>query len=143
MELFGQLVIVALLVIGGCFSLIAAYAMIKLPDPMCRLHGPTKATTLGVGSVLLASLAWFFWFSSDPSWHELLIALFLFLTAPLSGLMLSKVNMHLLWRKEDIPAPGPSETWATYAAPDKPSVMDTPEIEILGPEELRHETPQR
>ena len=57
-----------------------------------RLHGPTKATTLGVGGIVIASM----FFSSRNgglSLHELLITLFLFLTAPVSAHMLAKAAM--------------------------------------------------
>ena len=46
----------ALLVTGAAFALIGGVALVKrFFDFFKRLHGPTKATTLGVGGVLLAS----------------------------------------------------------------------------------------
>ncbi len=47
--------IAALLVIGGLFGLIGSFGLLKLNDPMKRLHAPTKATTIGVGTALIAS----------------------------------------------------------------------------------------
>ena len=45
-----------LIVVGAFFLLVGAIGMVRLPDFYMRLHAPTKASTLGVGGVLLASL---------------------------------------------------------------------------------------
>ena len=83
-----------LLVAGGTFALVGAIGLVRLPDFLTRLHAPTKATTLGVGSVLVASLLYFLG-SGRPVVHELLIALFLFITAPVSALMLARAALKL------------------------------------------------
>ncbi len=57
-------------------------ALVRFCDFYKRLHGPTKATTLGVGGVLIASSVYFSLRGSGFSVHEFLITLFLFLTAP-------------------------------------------------------------
>ncbi len=119
-----EIVISALLVAGGIFGLIGSFGLLKLPDQMTRLHGPTKAVTLGVGGVLIASMLWFAFFTDSPSWHELLITLFLLLTAPVTGYMIAKTNMHLTWRRQDLPDPGPGRHWATYADAQERSLMD-------------------
>lgn len=87
--------IAVLLLSGGAFALIGAFGLVKLGDFARRLHGPTKATTLGVGSVLLASCLFFTIRQAAFSAHEFLITLFLFLTAPVSAHMLIKAAMHL------------------------------------------------
>ncbi|PZO63471.1 MAG: Na+/H+ antiporter subunit G [Paracoccus denitrificans] len=118
--MIGQILIAALLVVGGCFGLIGAWALLRLPDPMTRLHGPTKAATLGVGAVLIASML-YFWLAGQPSWHELLISIFLFISAPITGFYVAKANMHLIWRQHDLPPPDGGAKWATYSDPDKDS----------------------
>lgn len=60
-----------------------------------RLHGPTKATTLGVGSLLIASAVFFSSRNAGISMHEVLITLFLFITAPVSAHLLAKAALHL------------------------------------------------
>jgi multicomponent K+:H+ antiporter subunit G len=89
-----QALIAALLVIGGVFALVGAIGMLRFPDFFMRLHGPTKATTLGVGGVLLASLV-LHWVQGQHGLHELLITLFLFVTAPVSANLLAKAALHL------------------------------------------------
>lgn len=125
MNLFAEILVSALLVIGGIFGLIGSYGLVKLPDQMTRLHAPTKAATLGVGSVLMASIAWFAFFGAHASWHELLIALFLFLTAPITGLMIAKSHMHLSWRAHELPDCGSDHNWATYGDSADQSLMDS------------------
>jgi multicomponent K+:H+ antiporter subunit G len=97
-----EIAIAALLVVGAAFSLIGSWGLAKFGDFFKRLHGPSKATTLGVGCVLLASGLWFA-AQGDPSGNELLIALFLFLTAPVSAHLLVKAALRL----DPSPRPAP------------------------------------
>lgn len=80
---------------GASFALIGSIGLARLPDFFSRLHGPTKATTLGVGGMLLASSIYFSIRGGALSLHELLIALFLFITAPISAHLLAKAALHL------------------------------------------------
>jgi multicomponent K+:H+ antiporter subunit G len=82
------------LAVGGFFGLVGAIGLARLPDFLMRLHAPTKATTLGVGGVLIASMLYFIG-TGRFTVHELLITLFLFVTAPVSALMLAKAALHL------------------------------------------------
>jgi multicomponent K+:H+ antiporter subunit G len=82
------------LLLGGAFVLIGSIGLTRMPDFFTRLHGPTKATTLGMGGILLGSM---FYFSTSPgtiSVHELLITIFLLITAPISAHMLIKTALH-------------------------------------------------
>lgn len=87
-------VISGLLCLGAFFVLLGSAALLKLPDFYTRLHGPTKATTLGLGSLVLASMAFFNLQLQTLSLQQLLIALFLFISAPVTAHMLIKVAMH-------------------------------------------------
>jgi multicomponent K+:H+ antiporter subunit G len=93
-----------LILIGAFFTLVGSIGLFRLQDFMSRLHGPTKATTLGVGGVLLASLLYFGTHGDGISLHELLIGMFLFITAPVSAHLLAKAAMHLrLHSKASLP----------------------------------------
>jgi multicomponent K+:H+ antiporter subunit G len=94
LPLVWQLVIIALLLVGGLFALVGAIGLVRFRDFYMRLHAPTKATTLGVGGVLIASMA-FNWGRGSWGLHELLITLFLFITAPVSANLLAKAALHL------------------------------------------------
>ena len=95
MENFADVLIAAFIVLGGVFGLVGSFGLVKLRDTMQRLHGPTKATTLGIGCVLIASMLYFATHKGHLSFHELLITLFLFITAPVSAHLLAKTGLHL------------------------------------------------
>jgi len=84
-----------LIITGASFALIGALGLARLPDFFMRLHGPTKATTLGVGCLLIASAIYFSMHSEQFSLHEVLISMFLFITAPVSAHLLAKAALHL------------------------------------------------
>ena len=65
-----------------------------MPDFFTRLHGPTKATTLGVGAMVLASAVYFTATQEGASLHEIAVMLFLFITAPVSAHLLAKAALH-------------------------------------------------
>ncbi|MNF74614.1 Na(+)/H(+) antiporter subunit G [compost metagenome] len=90
MALWVEILVSLLLILGSLFVLIGALGLYRLPDFFMRLHGPTKATTLGVGGVVVASLVFFSASEDGLSLHELLISLFLFISAPVSAYMLAK-----------------------------------------------------
>lgn len=90
-----ELLVSVALLIGAGFALIGSWGLAKLPDFFTRLHGPSKASTLGVGGMLLASMIYFAAREGVPSLHELLITLFLFITTPVSAHMLAKAALHL------------------------------------------------
>ena len=103
LPLWADALVAALLVTGAAFALIGGVALVKLSDFYKRLHGPTKATTLGVGGVLLASALYFSVRGPVVSLHELMITVFVFLTAPVSAHMLVKAALFLA-RRDDPPS---------------------------------------
>jgi len=90
-----ETLIALLLLLGAGFTLVGSIGLARLPDLFMRLHGPTKATTLGVGATLLASVVHFSTTGGGLSLHELLVALFLFITAPISAYLLARTALHL------------------------------------------------
>ena len=111
-----DILIAASLVIGSFFALVGSYGLIKLDNPMSRLHAPTKAGTLGVGGILLASILNSF-AHGDGSLHELLVTAFIFVTAPISAHFIAKTHIHTVVGREELPSPGENESWAVLDAP--------------------------
>jgi len=87
-------IIAAGIVVGTALALIGSIGLLRLGDLYSRLHGPTKATTLGMGSLLIASTLNFARLG-EVSLHEVLVTVFLFLTAPASAHMVAKAALHL------------------------------------------------
>ena len=121
-----EVIVSLLIVIGGAFALIGSWGLVRLPSLMERLHAPTKATTLGLGAVLVASIAYFQLLQDQWTTHELLVSVFLFVTAPISANMIAKVHLHRMRLKElaepigpagEPEPPSPTTDWATYEAP--------------------------
>ncbi|MBB1326091.1 Na+/H+ antiporter subunit G [Pseudoalteromonas sp. SR45-1] len=92
--MISEWVVSILLLFGGTFILIGSIGLIKLPDFFMRLHGPTKATTLGMASMLIAAMVYFVNSGHGLSVREILITIFLLITAPISGYMLIKSAIH-------------------------------------------------
>lgn len=118
MEQFFELLITAFLIMAGLFGLVGSFGLLKLNDAMSRLHAPTKATTLGVGGVLLASMANAYANGPYLSVHELMITLFLLLTAPITANFIAKVHIHQRESRDSLPAAGEDGAWATKNLPD-------------------------
>ena len=74
--------------IGAFLFLASAVGLLRLPDFYTRVHAPTKAATLGVALLALASLLRSLP-TGDVVWIEdLLILVFLLLTVPVSSQVL-------------------------------------------------------
>jgi multicomponent K+:H+ antiporter subunit G len=91
---WAELLASVLLVTGGVFALVGAIGLLRFRDFFMRLHAPTKASTLGVGGVLLASIV-VHGARGEFGWHEVLITLFVFVSAPVSANLMAKAALHL------------------------------------------------
>lgn len=91
-----EILISALLLLGGAFVLVGSIGLARLPDIFMRLHGPTKATTLGIGGIIIALLIHESVMAGGPRLQELAISLFLFITAPVTAHLLSKAALRQL-----------------------------------------------
>lgn len=80
----------ALLIIGTSFLLIAAIGLVRLPDPLQRMHSATKAGTLGAtlmlaGVMLLSDI-------DELGLTSALTMLFLLLTLPIGAQLLGRAS---------------------------------------------------
>ena len=124
MPFIAELLISILLVISGVFGFVGSYGLIKLKDPLQRLHAPTKATTLGIGGVLIASMIYFVAKTGQISVHELIITLFLFLTAPITANFIAKTYMARNLSVSDLPESGTDYGWSEFSDPPKRDSSD-------------------
>ncbi|ENX62133.1 MULTISPECIES: Na+/H+ antiporter subunit G [Acinetobacter] len=97
MQLILEIVVSFFVVFGAFFMLIGSIGMIRLPDLFMRLHAPTKSSTLGLGSFLIAAMI-FAAMHGRFGFAELLITLFAFITAPVSANLMAQAAIHLRLR---------------------------------------------
>ena len=77
-----------LILVGAAFSLLAAVGVLRMPDFYSRLQTSTKASTLGVGSLVLAAALQFE--GTGTTTRALLVIAFLVLTVPIASQMIAR-----------------------------------------------------
>jgi len=90
-----QIAVSIFLVAGALLTFLGSFGIVKLPDYYSRLHPPAKNTTVGLGSILFASVLFFSYIEPGLTIREFLITIFLFLTAPVSAHLMAKCALHL------------------------------------------------
>lgn len=99
----------ALLLSGCALMLLAAIGLVRLPDYYCRSHAIAKATTLGIGQILIAV-----WLQLGTEVAGLKIALaliFQFVTIPVASHLMSLTAL----RRGVTPWHGPGDDRSTDA----------------------------
>lgn len=87
--------IVALLVLAGAATtLIGSLGLLRLRSFYERVHAPTLGSTLGMALIVLASIICFSVLRGRLSLHELLIGLFLTVTAPVAFMLLARSALY-------------------------------------------------
>jgi multicomponent K+:H+ antiporter subunit G len=97
MAVLSELLLCVLMLIGCFFLLVSAVGMLRLPDLYTRLHAPGNASTLCLGSFLLASM-FYSALQGRYGCAELLITLLAFISAPVSANLLAQAAIHLKLR---------------------------------------------
>ncbi len=91
---WAALPVALLLVLGGSVVLIGALGLMRLPNFYQRIHGPAITTTLGTGCILLASMLYFTVLQSRLVIHEIIIAAFLLMTAPVVAMLVMRAAVY-------------------------------------------------
>ncbi len=82
------------LIASGLITVIGALGLLRLPNFYQRIHGPAIVVTFGAGGILIASMLYFTGLQSRPVIHELLITLFVFLTAPIIAMLIMRAAVY-------------------------------------------------
>ncbi|SJN14470.1 Na(+) H(+) antiporter subunit G [Halomonas citrativorans] len=101
LPLWASLPITLLLLLGSAIVLIGALGLVRLPHFFQRIHGPAITITLGTGSILIASMIYFSALQSRLVIHELLITVFVMLTAPVVAMLLMRTAVYRDLRARD------------------------------------------
>ena len=83
-----------LLISGGLLTLIGSAGLLRLPDLFARMHGITLGNTLGLGSVLLASILIASIHADRFVFQEVLITLFMVSTSPVTTILLMRSGIY-------------------------------------------------
>jgi multicomponent K+:H+ antiporter subunit G len=89
-----EALVALLLVTGGALSLIGSIGLVRMRNFFERLHGPGKASTLGMLCILVATAIHFSLASGSTSMRELLVSAFIAVTAPVSAYVLGRAALH-------------------------------------------------
>lgn len=82
--------LVALFVVAGAaLTLCGSVGLLRLPTFFQRIHAPTLGTTLGAGAILIGSMLYFTIVESRLVVEEILVAVFLTVTTPISFVLLA------------------------------------------------------
>lgn len=85
-----HIIIILLLLIGTFFIISSSIGIIRFPDVYTRLHAATKSPTLGIMSILIAAFLFLYGSHGIVSGKLLLAILFILITSPVGGHMLSR-----------------------------------------------------
>jgi multicomponent K+:H+ antiporter subunit G len=119
------------LLIGAGLTLIGSFGLLRLGKFYDRVHAPTLGTTLGIGSILVASMLFFSVLQTRLIVHELLIAVFTVLTTPVTLILLARAALYRDRRE------GRDEVPPLPHAPPLAGTLDSAAPEVFDPEEGR------
>jgi multicomponent K+:H+ antiporter subunit G len=83
-----------LLILGGLCTAIGSLGLARLGTFFQRMHGPSMGNTLGTGCVLLASVLVSTALANRLVVHEILITVFIVITAPMTAMLLMRAAVH-------------------------------------------------
>ncbi|WP_455477845.1 monovalent cation/H(+) antiporter subunit G [Bartonella sp. B10] len=84
------IVITVFLIVGSGLTLIGTIGLVRLSNFYERLHMPSMSASWGAGSVLIASFLYSIFVDHRFIFHEILMMLFLLVTAPVASILLSQ-----------------------------------------------------
>ncbi|MGB6006790.1 monovalent cation/H(+) antiporter subunit G [Castellaniella sp.] len=114
LPLWAAILVAFLLVLAGLVTLIGSLGLLRLRNFYQRMHAPTLGMTLGTFCVALAATLVASLLQGRPIFHEWLICLFLFMSAPVTAILL----MQSAIRRRIARAAPPAQTGAELAPND-------------------------
>lgn len=83
----------ACLLVGASFALVGAIGLTRLRSFYERVHAPTLGSSMGMALILISSIAYFSFSRGEVVLHEILIAVFLTLTTPISLMLVVRAAL--------------------------------------------------
>lgn len=91
---WAAILIGAFLLIGSSLTLLGTIGLLRFGSFYERVHAPTLGTTWGAGGILLASIICFTMLQSRLVVHEILVAIFITVTTPVSLMLLARSALY-------------------------------------------------
>ena len=88
------LLVSCLVLLGASLALVGAIGLVSLKTFYDRLHAPSLGATLGAGGILLGSILLFSVLQSRLVVHEVLIAVFVTVTTPVTLMLLGRAALY-------------------------------------------------
>lgn len=107
LPLWAALPVALLLLLGSGLALTGSIGLLRLRSFYERVHAPTLGTTLGIGSILLGSMLFFSVLQTRLVLHELLIAVFVVITTPVTLMLLARAALYRDRRDGNAEVPPP------------------------------------
>ncbi|GHD18762.1 monovalent cation/H(+) antiporter subunit G [Tianweitania populi] len=92
--LWAAILVALFLLIGSGLTFLGAFGLLRFKSFYERIHLPTLGTSWGAGGILVASMIFFSVTQSRPVVHEILIALFITVTTPVSLMLLARAALY-------------------------------------------------
>ncbi len=94
LPLWAALLASFLVLLGASLTLVGAIGLVRLKTFYDRLHAPSLGATWGTGGILLGSILLFSVLQSRLVVHEVLIAVFVTVTTPVTLMLLGRAALY-------------------------------------------------
>jgi len=92
--LWASVLVSALLITGSSLALIGSIGLLRFKTFYERVHAPTLGATLGLFTILAASMLYFSVAQTRTVVHEVLIAIFVLTTTPVTFILLVGASLY-------------------------------------------------
>jgi multicomponent K+:H+ antiporter subunit G len=105
LPLWAAVIVGIFVLLGSAITLIGILGLLRLGSFYERVHAPTLGPTLGMACIVVASIICFSVLQSRPVIHEILIAIFVTLTTPVTLMLLARAALYRDRRQDrpDVP----------------------------------------
>lgn len=94
LPLWAAIIVGFCVLLGAVITLIGAVGLVRMGSFYERVHPSTLGMTLGTAFILLASITCFSVMQSRPVVHEVLIAIFVTITTPITLMLLARAALY-------------------------------------------------